>query len=333
MDMKEMLRRDFIHMLGLGGAGVLLMPGPALAQSKTTFRMDEQNSIHFLAGAFVPQFLTKPIDWEVKKFASSGQGRVSALARGAIDGITTSWTYLIQIAFNQLPGTCLAGMAGGGSRLLVRADSGINSYADLKGKKVGVVEFSFQDILFIYAAKAKGLDPFKDIHRLNLGSPAGVVAALSTNQIDACAIWEPYASILMLDKGAKMISNLQADAFGVSNGGLYVHNDFIKTYPELTQDVVNSVVMATDYIVKNKQKWVERAMQVTGQSEAIAEMAVDNCTPSVDIPMATIRQISKAMYELGIQNRDVTDELPKFVDYSFLEKATGKQKNALGFTA
>jgi ABC-type nitrate/sulfonate/bicarbonate transport system substrate-binding protein len=331
--MKELVRRDVIRLIGLGGAGMLVMPGSALSQTKPTFRMDEQNSIHFLAGTFVPQFLTKPIDWEVKKFASSGQGRVSALARGAIDGITTSWTYLVQIAFNQLPGTCLAGMAGGGSRLLVPANSTIKSYADLKGKKVGVVEFSFQDILFIYAAKAKGIDAFKDIQRVNVGSPAGVVAAMTTGQVDACAIWEPYASILMLDKGAKMISNLGDDSFGISNGGLYVHNDFIKNHPDLTQDVVNAVVKATDFIIKNKQQWVERTMKVTGQSEAVAKLAVSNCTPSVDIPMKTIQQISKAMYELGIQNRDVTADLPKYINYSYLEKATGKSKNDLGFSA
>jgi hypothetical protein len=53
----------------------------------------------------------------------------------------------------------------------------------------------------------------------------------------------------------------------------------------------------------------------------------------VDIPMGTIRQISKAMYELGIQKGDVTADLPKFVDYSFLEKATGKKKEALSFAA
>ena len=331
MDMKEMLRRDVIRMMGLGAGSFMLMPGAAMAQAKTTFRMDEQNSIHFLAGTFISNYLTKPIEWESKKFATSGQARVAALTRGAIDGIMTSWTYLVQIAYNQLPGTCLAGMAGGGSRLLVQPNSNIKSYADLKGKKVGVVEFSFQDILFIYAAKAKGLDPFKDINRTNLGSPAGVVAAMSTGQVDACAIWEPYASILMIDKGAKMISNLGEDSFGISNGGLYVHNDFIKNHPDLTQDVVSALVEATDFVEHNRDKWVQRAMQVTGQSEAVCKMAVENCTPSINIPINTIRHISKAMTELGIQDRDITDTLPNYIDYSFLEKATGKTKEQLGY--
>lgn len=333
MNFDEMLRRDVVRLIGLGGSSLLLMAGTAIAQDKTKFRMDEQNSIHFLAGTFIPQFLTKPIDWEVKKFASSGQGRVAALSRGAIDGITTSWTYLIQIAFNNLPGTCLAGMAGGGSRLLVPANSEIKTFADLKGKKVGVVEYSFQDILFIYAAKAKGLDPFKDFKRTNVGSPAGVVAAMTSGQVDACAIWEPYASILMIDQGAKPISNLSDDSFGISNGGLYVHNDFIQKYPDLTQDIVSATVKATDFVSSNRDAWIDRVQKVTGQGPAVAKMAVANCTPSIEIPIKTIRQISKAMYELGIQDRDVTNDLGKYIDYKFLEKATGKSKEQLGYVA
>jgi hypothetical protein len=49
MQMRELLRRDVIRLIGFGDAGMLVMPGSTLPQSKTTFRMDEQNSIHFLA--------------------------------------------------------------------------------------------------------------------------------------------------------------------------------------------------------------------------------------------------------------------------------------------
>ena len=330
--MDALFRRDVIRLIGLGAAGVLIAPVDSSAADKIQFRMDEQNSIHFLAGHFIPKFLTIPIDWDVKQFASSGQGRVSALVRGAIDGIATSWTYLVQIAFNQLPGTCVSGMAGGGSRLLVPKGSKVNSFADLKGKRIGVVEYSFQDILFIYACKQKGIDPFKELSRVNLSSPSGVVAGMTTGQVDACAIWEPYASILIIDQGARMISNLHDDSFGISNGGLYLHNDFIRKYPDATQDIVNATVKATDFIIADKNAWVERVRQVTGQNEAVAQMAVANCTPSIDIPMGTIRSIAKAMYELGIQNRDVSADLDNYIDYKFLEKATGKKKQELGYS-
>lgn len=333
MDLNEMLRRDVLRFIGLGGAGLMIAPGQAFAQAKAHFRLDEQNAIHFLAGHFIPRFLTLPVEWEVKQFATSGQGRVSAFARGAIDCITTSWTYLAQMAFNDLPGTCISGMAGGGSRVLVPAGSAIKTWEDLRGKRVGVVEFSFQDICFIYAVKRKNMDPFKDLKRVNLGSPAGVVAAMSTGQVDACAIFEPYASILMVDRGATMISNLSDDSFGITNGGMFMHNDFIKKYPEVTQDIVSATVKATEFIAANRGEWIERARVVTGQSEQVAKMAVENCTPSVDIPATTVRGIARAMYELNIQNRDVTDDLKRYIDYSFLEKATGKTKEQLGYQA
>lgn len=333
MNMNELLRRDVIQMIGLGGAGLLVVPGAALGQSKTPFRMDETNAIHFMAGHFIPRFLSKPIEWEFKQFATSGQGRVSAFVRGAVDGIMTSWTYLVQIAFNDLPGTCLAGMAGGGSRLLLPAGSSLKLFEDLRGKRVGVVEFSFQDIQFINACKRKGIDAFKDLTRVNLSSPAGVVAGMTSGRVDACAIFEPYGSILMVEHGATMISNLGDDSFGISNGGLYVHNDFIKKYPELTQDIVDATVKATDFVIKDKGAWIDRVRQFTGQTEAVAKLAVENCSPSLDIPVETIRKISTAMYDAGIHNRDVATTIGKFIDYSFLEKSTGKTKDRLGYTA
>jgi ABC-type nitrate/sulfonate/bicarbonate transport system substrate-binding protein len=332
MNMNELLRRDVIRVIGLGGAGLLVVPGAALGQSKTPFRMDETNAIHFMAGHFIPRFLSKPIEWEFKQFATSGQGRVSAFVRGAVDGIMTSWTYLVQIAFNDLPGTCLAGMAGGGSRLLLPAGSSLKSFEDLRGKRVGVVEFSFQDIQFIHACKRRGIDAFKDLTRVNLSSPAGVVAGMTSGRVDACTIFEPYGSILMVEHGATMISNLGDDSFGISNGGLYVHNDFIKKYPELTQDIVDATVKATDFVIKDKGAWIDRVRQFTGQTEAVAKLAVENCSPSLDIPIETIRKISTAMYDAGIHNRDVATTVDKFIDYSFLEKSTGKTKERLGYS-
>lgn len=90
---------------------------------------------------------------------------------------------------------------------------------------------------------------------------------------------------------------------------------------------------ATEFVIKDKNAWIERARQFTGQTEAVATLAVENCTPSVDIPIDTIRKISTAMYDAGIHNRDVADIILKFIDYSFLEKSTGKTKEQLGFKA
>jgi hypothetical protein len=38
------------------------------------------------------------------------------------------------------------------------------------------------------------------------------------------------------------------------------------------------------------------------------------------------------MYDAGIHNRDVATTVDKFIDYSFLEKSTGKTKERLGYS-
>ncbi len=168
---------------------MILMLDAALAETEPTFKLDKQNSIHFRARTFIRQFLIQPIDWEGKKLNSSGQAGVSSLARGGVDGITTNWTHLVQIAFDRL------------------------------------------------------------------------------------------------------------------NGGLFVHIGFIKRFSELTQDVVNAVVKAADSVVQNNKRLVERAMKVPEKSEPMTNLAVGNCAPSVDIPMGTMHRVSKALFELGFQNR------------------------------
>jgi hypothetical protein len=77
---------------------------------------------------------------------------------------------------------------------------------------------------------------------------------------------------------------------------------------------------------------MDRAREAGDRPEpSRCKKAVGNRTPSIAIPMNMIRRISNAMTKLGIQDRDVTASLPKFIDYSSLEKATGRTKEQLGY--
>lgn len=75
--------------------------------------------------------------------------------------------------------------------IFVRADSGINTLADFKGKK-----FAFGDVTstsgYLYPAgmmKAVGLDIDKDVQKVNITGPASVLAVFNKN-VDGGAIYE-----------------------------------------------------------------------------------------------------------------------------------------------
>ena len=74
--------------------------------------------------------------------------------------------------------------------LIAAKDSGINSVADLKGKKVGVTFGSTGDLWLLQALKEAGLNR-NDVQRINTRPPS-LVSVIDTGGVDAIVAWEPY---------------------------------------------------------------------------------------------------------------------------------------------
>lgn len=88
--------------------------------------------------------------------------------------------------------------------ILAHPDSGINSIADLKGKRVGTTFGSINDMYLVEIVRKNALSE-SAINRIN-ATPAAMVPLFDTGKVDAMAVWEPYLS-RMLDKvkGARLI--------------------------------------------------------------------------------------------------------------------------------
>ncbi|MFC8096778.1 aliphatic sulfonate ABC transporter substrate-binding protein [Streptomyces sp. NPDC057301] len=71
----------------------------------------------------------------------------------------------------------------------VIAQAGIDTMADLKGKKVGVPEGTSGEMILDLALEDAGMSP-KDVEKVPM-DPSTVVSAFSSGQIDAAGIWYP----------------------------------------------------------------------------------------------------------------------------------------------
>jgi sulfonate transport system substrate-binding protein len=76
------------------------------------------------------------------------------------------------------------------SAILVREDSDIRSVADLKGRRVGLIEGSFQTYFLLAALDREGLT-YDSVERIDL-PPAASRAALAGGEIDAWIAMNPY---------------------------------------------------------------------------------------------------------------------------------------------
>ncbi len=129
--------------------------------------------------------------------------------------------------------------------LIASKDSGINTVADLKGKKVGVTFGSTGDVWLLQALKEVGLGR-NDLERVNTRPPS-LVSVLDTGGVDAVVAWEPF-NFRMLNKvaGSKV----------VKRGGdlvcfcAYLHGNPDTVYKDeaKTQKFVDSIAEAAAYV-------------------------------------------------------------------------------------
>ena len=181
-----------------------------------------------------------PVDW--KNF-SSGADVNTAFAAGAID-----------IGLVGLP-AFVSGVAQGipykMSGLVVREGAGISSVADLKGKRVGVPFGSGADYMLQGALKENGLTA-DDVTLVNL-QPQPIVAAWTTEQIDAAYIWAPILTQLLEQKGTLILNDGDMAAKGYFAGDVALVSDkFAAEHPDLVKIWVEQNLRGVDWVNGNK---------------------------------------------------------------------------------
>ncbi|MET7767757.1 ABC transporter substrate-binding protein [Nocardia sp. NPDC005366] len=101
---------------------------------------------------------------------------------------------------------------GKGDAILVGKDSAVRAVADLKGKKVAVTKGSSANANLLLQLQKAGLG-LGDIEPVYL-APADGYAALTRDDVQAWAVWDPYTAIAENEVGAKTIATADQAANG-----------------------------------------------------------------------------------------------------------------------
>lgn len=170
---------------------------------------------------------------------------ISTLAAGKLD------------ANSQTLGDTISSVAGGADQVVVLvndnstgndkviARSGINSIADLKGKKVAAEEGTVDHFLLLQGLKKQGLTA-KDIKFIPLET-GKAAAAFVAGQIDAVAVFAPFTTQALKLKGSKEIFSSK-DFPGSISDHLVVSRKFLTAHPEKVQAMVDSWFATLDTI-------------------------------------------------------------------------------------
>lgn len=254
----------------------------------------------------------------VMPFTNPGDMKTALLA-GSLDMCGTTLVTAIMAEANGEPVKIVCGLCNKCSAVVVGKDSGIETEADLAGKKIAYVPGTMHHILLLDILKRNGLDPNKDVTLVRIDF-FDMGQALADGTIDAFCSGEPYPSQAVLNGSGTILEYPYfKEGIGAINAVMITTEDKIKNNPEMIKAAVDAHVKATDMLMNDTDAWIEKSVEF-GNDKATLDYAVDNMELFYEIDDEFIehtKNLAQKMYELGLI--DNVPDVEQMFDTSFID--------------
>lgn len=239
-------------------------------------------------------------DWQ--SFATSS-ARMSAFMSGGVDigcaGIVSALALMSRGA-KQFAIIAIPENFGRVEGLVAR--KGIDSIADLKGKKIGVTFASSTHLLVLDVLQQAGIKP-GEADVLNIPGPE-LHGAIKTGQIDAAAAWTPHFDNILREPGVKLLADDSQfslyKTFKVTPGPdvLLVRREFAAKNRDLVKAYLSAYFKASDLLREQPEKASQALLKFTGLTMKEQMSAV---TGSDWYPQAQQKELLTGEFVQGLQ--------------------------------
>lgn len=214
-----------------------------------------------------------------------------------------------------------------GSAVVVGKNSGIRTFADLRGKVVAVPSRFSDERLIIYKALRDNKMSADDVKLVEM-APADVAGALAAGAVDAFSMGEPYPSQAEMGGYGRVLFHAREYWPDYTSCVLVVRQDVIDTKPEAVQILVDGIARSGLWLDKGRKNRVHAADFVARyyyrQDPKLLRWALTNPLDRVQYTRLTPYKkdfdlIRDLMMETGTLERKI--EFEEYVDTSFAEGA------------
>lgn len=252
-------------------------------------------------------------------------------------------------ANSQTLGDTVSSVSGGADQVIVLVNDnstgndkiivkeGINSVADLKGKKVAAEEGTVDHFLLLQGLKKAGLSA-KDIQFVPLET-GKAASAFVAGQVDAAAVFAPFTTEALKRSGSKELFSSK-DFPGSISDHLVFTRKFVDAHPDRVQALVNSWFATLDYMKASQDKSydimakragvkVDEYKQYAGGTKIFTiEENLKAFQPGNDMSSLQFaaQQMSKFLTEAGLAK--TKPDLSKLFDDRFVKAYAAKVKKS-----
>ncbi|HEX3469511.1 MAG TPA: ABC transporter substrate-binding protein [Candidatus Elarobacter sp.] len=262
--MPKMTRRSAIATLA-GAAGSLALPAVGRAQSLQKIRVGYLHTLAVDAQIWVGQasgsWRKQGLDLELTRF-QTGISLFQALVGGSLDVLSTGAVISNFPARGQGKVFLANDIEFATAQLWVRPNTGINTIADLRGKRIATTSGTTANVFLYEALKRNGLDISKDVEVVNQPMPDAVTGFIA-GAVPAVALWVPFdIQVRNNVPGAKMLtdaSKYYPEAAIVD--GWATSQDFYDNHKDTLRKIIRGWLDANDQLVNGTTK----ALATVGQ--------------------------------------------------------------------
>ena len=321
----------------------MTLAATAFARAETPkIKLGFAKCAHCLPMSLTPG-LAKGVEIEATGF-NSGNDVLTALVSKSIDVAQVTYLHYVTALDKGFDVVAVSGQINGGSECISSNKLALpgedwaafkaivaKAKADGQPLKVAASRGNAQDIHMRGAFLKQGVDPNKDIQFVNIPNPADHFAALQREEIDMVCSVEPFASQIRLAGAGKHFVFPYDQAAGNLTNLIVTRSDVVASQRPGIQAVVGAVVALNEKLSADKGPWIDVINKLTGLDKTVANEALKNAAPDAAIHRSQTLAIAAMMRDLKYISKDVSAEVEKNMEYSFLEQATGKKKNDLGY--
>ncbi len=215
----------------------------------------------------------------------------------------------------------LTGVASSPKYLVVRKGADINSWGDLKGKRVGIAPGSA--VWFQFAATlAENGTPYNSFTPVNIqGGGTAFVQALQRGDVDAVALWEPFESQLVADGTAYFAKDMdysQSKAVGAELGLIAASRSAIKDKREALECFLWHYKTREAQLAKDPAAFAQAYSEYTGLPLNVTQESVKLIKLGGVLDLPQLQRQAKTFNELGVIPKDTSGQIDAVWDPSLL---------------
>jgi len=202
-----------------------------------------------------------------------------------------------------------------------------DSWDDLKGKKIAIAPGSAVWFQFAATLVENGI-PYNSFEAVNIqGGGANFDQALKKGEVDGLVTWEPFESIPVMEGYGFFARGLEygsSKAVGAELGMFMASKQAVDSKRAAIERFVWAYLKKQEELTNSPAKFADAYAQLSGMAPDIAAQASQIIKLGEVISPEQIKRQAKGFAQLGVIQKDVSDQIDAHWDGSFVEKALGK---------